>query len=117
MIRFVPWFFRFLTIAALITVAYMSLRPSLSVGGVPHMDKVLHFGTYGVLAGLARLGWWRSWGGWIFLGLASFGIALEILQHVMDLGRSGSLADTAANCAGAAICLLCFHFFWTRHQS
>ncbi len=110
------WIFRLLTLAALLTVAYMSLRPSLSVGGVAHLDKVLHFGAYGVLAGLARLGWMRNWGGWIFLGLAVFGIAIEIAQHTMALGRTGSIADTLANLAGAGFALILFHFFWTRHQ-
>ncbi len=110
------WIFRFFTAAALLTVAYMSLRPSLSVGGVQNMDKVLHFGAYGFLACLARLGWLRAWGGWIFLGLALFGIALEIGQHTMGLGRTGSIADTLANLGGAACALIIFHFIWTRHQ-
>lgn len=109
--------FRFLTIAALLTVTYMSLRPNLSTGGVPHADKLLHFGAYAVLAGMARLGWPRQWGGWIFLGLAVFGIAIELAQHTMDLGRTGSLADTIANLAGAAAALVFFHYFWTRHKT
>ena len=108
--------FKCLTLAALGVILVMSLRPSVSVGGVQHMDKVLHLGAYAVLSGLARLGWPKLWGGLIFIGLAVFGIGIEIAQHTMNLGRTGSLADIAANLTGAALPLIVFHFFWTRHQ-
>jgi len=86
------------------------------MGGIAHADKLLHFGAYAVLAGLARLGWPKLWGGWMFLGFAGFGIGIEIAQHTMSIGRTGSLADTAANLLGTALPLAIFHFFWTRHQ-
>ena len=108
--------FKCLTIAALLTVLVMSLRPSAITGGPANIDKVLHLVAYGVLAGLARLGWPKLWGGTIFLGLAVFGIGIEIAQHLMPLGRTGSLADTAANLLGTALALIFFHIFWTRHQ-
>lgn len=109
--------FKCLTIAALTVVLVMSLKPSVSVGDVPHADKLLHFGAYAVLSVLARLGWPKRWGGFLFLGLAFFGIGIEMAQHIMDLGRMGSLADIAANLLGAAIPLIFFHFFWTRHHT
>lgn len=108
--------FKILTIAALMTVLVMSLRPAVDMGGPAHMDKVVHLGAYGVLAGLARLGWPKLWDGSIFLGLALFGIGIEIAQHLMPLGRTGSFADTGANLLGAALALIFFHLFWTRHQ-
>jgi VanZ family protein len=108
--------FKILTSAALITVLIMSLRPAVDMGGPAHIDKVAHLGAYGVLAGLARLGWPKLWGGSIFLGLALFGIGIEIAQHLMPLGRTGSLADTATNLLGAALALTFFHVIWTRHQ-
>ena len=108
--------FKILTIAALVTVLVMSLRPSVNIGGPANMDKVLHLGAYGVLAGLARLGWPKLWGGTIFLALALFGIAIEMAQHLMAVGRTGSLADIIANTLGAALALIFFHIFWTRHQ-
>lgn len=107
---------KFLTFAAVAVILVMSLRPSVSMGGIAHIDKVLHFGAYAVLAGLARLGWPKLWGGWIFLGFAALGIGIEIAQHMMSVGRTGSLGDTAANLFGAALPLVIFHFFWTRHQ-
>lgn len=108
--------FKCLTLSAFAVILFMSLKPSVSVGDVPHIDKVLHFGAYAVLAVLARLGWLKLWGGFIFIGLALFGIGIEIAQHIMNLGRTGSLADIAANLMGAALPLILFHFFWTRHH-
>lgn len=108
--------FKLLTFAALMVVLVMSLRPSVNVGGPVHMDKIVHLGAYAVLAGLARLGWPRLWGGTLFLCLAVFGIGIEVAQHLMALGRTGSLADIIANLSGAALALIFFHIFWTRYQ-
>lgn len=108
--------FKGLTVLAIAVIVVMSLRPSVSMGGIAHIDKVLHLGAYAVLAGLARLGWPKLWGGWIFLTLAILGIGIEIAQHLMNLGRTGSLADIAANLIGAGLPLILFHIFWTRHH-
>ncbi len=108
--------FKALTILAICGVLVMSLRPSISMGGIAHIDKVLHFAAYAILSGLARLGWPKLWGGWIFLAFAVLGIGIEIAQHFMNVGRTGSLADTAANLMGAALPLILFHIFWTRHH-
>ncbi len=108
--------FKILTFAALTVILVMSLRPSVNMGSVLHMDKLVHLGAYAVLAGLVRFGWPKLWGGLIFLGLAIFGIGIELAQHYMAVGRTGSLADTLANILGAALALIIFHIFWTRHQ-
>ena len=108
--------FKILTFVALTVILVMSLRPSVSMGSVPHMDKLVHLGAYGFLAGLIRLGWPKLWGGLIFLALAIFGIGIELAQHFMAVGRTGSLADTLANMLGAALALIIFHIFWTRHR-
>jgi len=108
--------FKILTLAALTVVLVMSLQPSVGVGGPKHFDKVMHLGAYGVLAGLCRLGWPKVWGGILFLLLACFGIIIELSQHFMALGRTGSIADTLANMLGAALALMVFHFLWTRHK-
>ena len=108
--------FKCLTLAALAVIIVMSLKPSVSIGSVPNMDKLLHFGAYASLAGLARLGWPKLWGGWIFLGLGLFGGGIETAQHMMNIGRMGSMADLVANLLGAVFSLLIFHLVWTRHQ-
>jgi len=76
----------------------------------------MHFGAYAALSTLARLGWPKLWGGWIFTLFAGLGIGIEIAQHLMDVGRTGSFGDIAANLIGAAVPLILFHIFWTRHH-
>lgn len=114
--RLLSHIFKGLTVAAIIIILFMSLRPAVSMGSVPHIDKVMHFGAYAVLAGLARLGWPKLWGGWIFLFFAVLGIGIEIAQHLMSVGRTGSLGDTLANLCGAALPLILFHIVRSRHH-
>lgn len=113
---FLSHLFKGLTVLAIAIIVVMSLRPSVAMGGVPHIDKVLHFAAYAILAGLARLGWPKLWGGWIFLVFAILGVGIEIAQHLMNVGRMGSLGDVAANLIGAALPLILFHIFWTRQH-
>ena len=108
--------FKCLTLAALAVILVMSLKPSVSAGSLPNMDKVLHFGAYAILAGLARLGLPKLWCGWIFLGLGLFGGGIEIAQHMMNIGRMGSIADLVANLLGIVFSLLIFHLVWKRYQ-
>ena len=108
--------FKCLTLVALTVILVMSLKPSVSIGSVPNMDKLLHFGAYAILAGLARFGWPNLWGGWIFLGLGLFGGGIEIAQHMMNIGRMGSIADLIANLLGTVFPLLIFHLVWSRYQ-
>lgn len=110
-----PLLYKCLSIAALAVVLVMSLRPAVSLGDITHIDKIWHLGTYAVLSTLVRLGWPKLWGGLIFISLSLFGIGIEFAQHFMNLGRTGSIADAAANLIGVAIPLILLHFFWTRH--
>jgi VanZ family protein len=91
--------------AALIgAVLYLSLAPIESQAQMPaNFDKLEHALAYMLLAvwfaGLyARKDYWR-----IGLALAALGLVVEILQHVMALGRSGDPRDMVANITG--ICL------------
>ena len=103
--------FQLLAILATGVVIYMSLRPGVSTGGIPHADKVMHLLAYGVLAGLTRLGWPRLWGGFIILGFVGLGVALEMAQHFMAQGRTGSLADAVANALGVILVTFIFHLY------
>ena len=110
-------FFKILTLLAAALIIVMSLRAATGTSSVQHLDKVMHLGCYGVLAGLARLGWWRVWGGWIFLICVTMGVGLEFAQAAMPLGRTGSLADAIANTLGVAIILIGFHYWRVRNPS
>lgn len=108
--------FKILTALALLVVLVMSLRPSVNIGAPANFDKIMHLIAYAGLAGLARIGWPKLWGGTLFLILAAFGIGIEISQHLMALGRTGSIGDVVANLLGTALPLIFFHIIWTRHK-
>jgi VanZ like family len=66
------------------------------------LDKLAHIILFGVLAASWRHAFvWRSWR-LLGAGLA-FGIALEIYQEQLVSGRSGSVADVAADAVGLLI--------------
>jgi VanZ family protein len=82
-------------------ILYASVRTIVPVERplLPHLDKILHAGAYGLLTlTLARALGGRS--GWRAAAIATaYGLALEGLQHF--IGRTPSLVDGAANAAGA----------------
>lgn len=89
-------------IAVLIIVA--SHRPRLaSPGGIPHLDKIVHFHVYGLLATLTcRLGaGWRA-AGWALLAASLFGVSDEWHQSFVP-GRSVEFEDWLADTLGAAL--------------
>lgn len=96
------------TIAALIVVA--SHRPRLaSPGGIPHLDKIVHFSVYGLLATLvvrnggtsAKDSNWRA-ALWALALVSAFGASDEWHQSFVP-GRSVELADWLADTLGAAL--------------
>jgi VanZ family protein len=69
-------------------------------------DKLSHVVGHGALAAyfsglLPRQAWWK-----IFLYLLLFGVAIEIAQHYMQVGRNGDARDVLANSAGVALGLM-----------
>jgi VanZ family protein len=85
-------------------VLYVSLAPLDVPAALPtHFDKVEHALAYMFLAvwfaGLfVRAHYWK-----IVLALAALGLVIEILQHVMALGRYGDPMDMAANLLGIGV--------------
>jgi len=66
-------------------------------------DKVSHLVGHGALAlyfaGLVpRRSWWK-----IFIGLLLFGVAIEIAQYFMHVGREGDARDVLANSSGVIL--------------
>lgn len=90
------------SVALVAFVVYGSLSapgPTALPGGV---DKVEHFAAYLFLAvwftGLyPREHYWT-----LALALAGLGLAMELLQYAMHLGRDAAPLDMAANVAGVA---------------
>ncbi|MBY4129142.1 VanZ family protein [Rhodococcus fascians] len=72
--------------------------------GFEHSDKVIHFVLFATLAYTSRLagiGWART-----ALWVPAFAVVSEILQAILPLGRSGSVADALADAAGAVVGLV-----------
>lgn len=90
--------------AAVWTVGGMDSTPSLPTG--LGLDKVAHFGMYGVLGFLLARGWsavgWRR-GAWLLPLLIAvlLGVADELRQRSLP-GRSAEVADWLADLAGAS---------------
>ena len=76
--------------------------------GIPHIDKLAHFGIYAVWTFLICLSLDRNTKGslkkigWIaFLTGAVLGILLELGQYAMTFGRSYEIGDIIANTIGS----------------
>lgn len=94
-----------LTASALLVVlvVYGSLSPAAALPVPGGVDKVEHFAAYLFLAVwftalYPRTSYWR-----VVAGLLGLGLALEVLQHLMQLGRSAELPDMVANAAGVLL--------------
>lgn len=85
----------------------------------PGADKVAHAIMFGFLTAMVLLdrqrknGWApvsapSAWGAAAFS--TALGVAIEVAQLMMALGRGFEVADMAADAAGAALCAL----IWTR---
>ncbi len=97
-----------------LVIFVLSLMPggqgNMLLFGIPHFDKVGHFGMYAIWAFLIFMAlcgyplisktkaFWIS----VLLGAVT-GVALEYGQYFMHQGRSFELADMIANAFGAVI--------------
>jgi len=77
---------------------------TVGTGGVPHLDKVAHAMSFGLVmwsglrAGLPTR--------WLAAALAVHAVASEVVQHALLPGRSGDPADVLADLVGVAGVLL-----------
>lgn len=113
------------TAAVLVVILYLTLMPqplNPDDGLFPHADKVVHFIMFGTLTGTIIYDRWRTRGPVsrrFALSAACIsiilGIAVEWLQDLMELGRSGRDGwDILANTLGALTALpICRSLKWT----
>jgi VanZ family protein len=92
---------------AILLVAF-SIACLVPMGPVPgtaggRLDKVGHFVAYVVLAAWFAGLYPRTRYGLIAIGLALLGLAIELLQESMGLGRDGDPLDMVANLAGIGV--------------
>lgn len=108
-----------------LVIFVLSLMPggqgNMLLFGIPHFDKVGHFGMYAIWAFLIYMAlsgypllspgkaFWTS----VLIG-AITGVALEYGQYFMHQGRSFELADMIANAFGAVIGSVCGFWYFNR---
>lgn len=88
-------------------LTYMLLRPGAENKEYffmfPQLDKVIHFSIFFLLGFLFKVRFPKISIFHFFLILISYGLLTEILQDVMDLGRSLEILDAVADSLG--VCL------------
>ena len=98
--------------AGLVALAIVFL--SVKSIGVPsetlHADKINHFIAYAVLTGFIAMGWPKLRALSLVIIAFLFGLTLELIQGVMDFGRTASFLDALANLAGASFVAIIFFF-------
>jgi VanZ family protein len=88
--RYWVWF----GLAMTLIVVYLTLEaPSGRISRIPHLDKAYHFAAF-----LGLTLW--------FAALFLLGIAIEIGQHLMALGRSAEFLDVVADTVGIVLGIL-----------
>ena len=92
-----------LSMVLLAAVFYECLHPGLGPDTPAGLDKVEHLAAYVLLAlwftGLVARG--RYWV--VASGLLALGFLIEVLQWVMNLGRSAEALDMLANTLGVGV--------------
>jgi len=122
--------FKVLFISWMMFVTFFSLFSLSGVGtsrfNIPHMDKAVHFTFYSVMVVLGYLAM-RSktvqqakrskllW--YIVLFAVSYGIIIEVLQHVLTTDRHGDPLDALANSIGAFVGMFVIRFLFFRTPS
>lgn len=86
-----------------VLVVLGSLAPGLPFAPPGQLDKLQHFGVYLVLALWFTGLFPRARYIWVAAALVALGLALELLQQVMSLGRVGEALDMTANATGVAV--------------
>jgi VanZ family protein len=86
-----------------LAIAFASLMPAADLPKVQIWDKIEHAFAFFVLAtwfgGVLRPDRYR----WLALALVAFGIAIEIAQGAMHVGRVADARDVLADAAGIVI--------------
>jgi len=110
-----------------LVIFILSLMPggqgNMLMFGIPHFDKVGHFGMYAIwtflifiaLAGYPRFSKAKAFSTSVLLGTIT-GVALEYGQYFMHQGRSFELADMIANAFGALIGSASGFLFFSRKK-
>jgi Predicted integral membrane protein len=91
----------------IIMLLYLCLAPSPELPDdfeIPFLDKIAHFIIYFVLCTflilIYKIQKWTRQTFILIISLFGFSLFIEIMQHVMSLGRTFSVGDLVANISG-----------------
>lgn len=99
MLRFIFW----LLLCGILAISIMPATDALTVFAD---DKLNHILAFFVLTSMARIAWPRINGFILFVMLAIFGGAIEMLQFSMGLGRQADWMDFGADVLAIVIGML-----------
>lgn len=102
-------------VAFSVFILWASLKKVGNSVSIEHLDKVVHFAIYALLAALACWVWPKIDGWKIWLGASLYGGLMEVCQGYFSQGRTPSLADALANALGAAIAVILYRY-WIRYR-
>lgn len=109
-----------LTIIAIVIYLSFFKPPSLDVGKIPNLDKLVHICMYGGVSGMLWIEFllnhrryedvlWHAWIGAVLCPIAMSGI-IEILQEYCTTYRGGDWLDFLANTIGVTLATLVAYF-------
>lgn len=113
-----------LTIIAIVIYLSFFKPPSLDVGKIPNLDKLVHICMYGGVSGMLWIEFllnhrryedvlWHAWIGAVLCPIAMSGI-IEILQEYCTTYRGGDWFDFLANTIGVTLATLVAYFIIRR---
>ncbi len=82
-----------------------SLTPALPGLSISHADKYIHVLAYLVLGLVTLPALPRIRPILVWLGVAGFGVGVEVMQGVVNTGRSADIYDGIANALGALLAI------------
>jgi len=89
-----------------VIILVKSLTPALPSLNANHADKYIHVLAYLVLAVVVLPALPRLRPFYIWVGVAGFGLGVEVLQGLVNTGRSADIYDGIANATGALLAVL-----------
>jgi len=111
-----------------ILLAVLSLMPGgqgdFFLFGIPHIDKLGHFGMYAIWTFLIARALHRSsdyssqkifW--FSFLTGCIIGVVLEYGQYTITVGRSFEIADMVANAVGSAVGAIGYFLIFQKNKA
>tara|TARA_R110001599_G_scaffold143302_1_gene324201 strand:+ start:712 stop:1074 length:363 start_codon:yes stop_codon:yes gene_type:complete len=108
-----PKIFRLFFWLLLGIILVISLMPAGEAPTVFANDKFNHILAFFTLSLMARLLWWRTHVGILFVLLMAFGGGIELLQLSMGFGRHADWMDFSADLVAILLGLLAGKLFWS----